>query len=122
MITRKRWFATTTTVLFFFIFFTQFVATMYAAWQLETPAAFEALYAVAFLWLVWWWLVTDCRATGVTWPMDLGMFLYMGWIFILPYYLFKTRGLKAVIGIASFVGIFVAGWLTAAIVIVVFWY
>jgi hypothetical protein len=54
--------------------------------------------------------------------MDLGMFLYIGWFFIVPYYLFKTRGVQAMIGIASFVGVFMAGWLSAAAVIVVFWY
>ena len=122
MSTQKKWLATPTKALFLFVFFTYFLATMYAAWQLETPAAFEVLHAIAFLWLIWWWLVTDCKTTGVTWPMDLGMFLYIGWIFILPYYLFKTRGIKAMIGIASFIGVFVAAWASAAVIIVVFWY
>lgn len=119
---RTKRLAPTTKVLFLFVFLTQFLATMYAAWQLETPATFEILYAIAFLWLVWWWLVTDCKTTRVTWPIDLGMFLGIGWFLILPYYLFKTRGVKAMIGIASFIGILIAGWLSAAIIIVVFWY
>jgi hypothetical protein len=119
---RTRRLAPTTKVLFIFVFFTQFLATMYATWQLEAPAAFEVLYAIAFLWLVWWWLVTDSKVTGVTWPMDLGMFLSIGWVLVLPYYLFKTRGIKAMIGIASFLGVCVAAWSSAAIIIVVFWY
>ncbi|MGB7203408.1 MAG: hypothetical protein WBD16_14265 [Pyrinomonadaceae bacterium] len=122
MNTRRKYLAPPTKVLFLFVFSTQFLATIYAAWQLEAPVVFEVLYRIAFLWLVWWWLVTDCKLTGVTWPMDLGMFLYIGWIFILPYYLFKTRGINAAIGIASFIGIFIAGWASAAVIIVVFWY
>jgi hypothetical protein len=54
--------------------------------------------------------------------MDLGMFLSIGWVLVLPYYLFKTRGIKAMIGIASFLGVCVAAWSSAAIIIVVFWY
>lgn len=110
-----------TKVLFVFSFFAQFISTMYSAYENTFPLLFEFLYPIAYLWLVGWWLKEDSRRTGVRWPIDLGMFLYVAWVFIVPYHLLKTRGLKGFIGIFSFVAILFAGWVAAAIVVLFLW-
>jgi len=81
------------------------------------PAVFEILYPIAFLGVVGWWFAEDCRRTGNSWPLDMGMYLYAAWMFILPYYLFKTRGRKAFVGIVAFIGANIAAWVVAVIVV-----
>jgi hypothetical protein len=112
--------STPTRILFPYVFLTNLVSTFYAAFQISPPVLLELLIPLVFLWLIAWWLVEDSRRTHVTWPVDTGMFLYGAWIVLLPYHLFKTRGLRAFIGIFAMIGTMFAAWLVAAIVIVKF--
>jgi len=110
--------APATKVLLVFAFITNFVGNIYSAYEIELPADFEFLSRIALTWLLWWWLKEDSKRTEVSWPLDLGFFLYVAWIVIIPYHLFATRGLKGFVGILSFIGAFAAGWLAAVLVIV----
>ncbi len=114
--------ATPAKVLFLFTFFVQFVGVLYSAGGIELPPLFDTIQPVAFLWLSWWWLKEDSRQTGVSWPLDMGMFLYMAWIVVLPYHLFKTRGPKGFLAIIMFIGVLSAAWITAAIISVLIWF
>jgi hypothetical protein len=109
-------------VLFLFTFFTQFIGGLYSAYGTELPPFFELLSRIAFAWLLWWWLREDSKRTAVTWPLDLGFFLFVGWILIIPYHLFKTRGLKGFFGILWFIGILLAAWVAATFVAVLLWF
>jgi len=115
-------FSTPAVLLFLFVFFSHFVATFYAAFQAESSALFDLLSRLTFLWLISWWLRADSRHRGISWPLDMGMFLYVGWIFLIPYYLFRTRGMPALFDILSLIGAMIAGWLAAAIAILLIWY
>jgi hypothetical protein len=109
-------------VLFIFTFFTQFVGVLYSARAVELPALFQLLYSVATAWLFWWWLTEDSKQTGARWPsMDLGFLLFVAWIVIIPYHLFATRGWRGFIGILTYVGVFLAGWLAAVFVSIILW-
>jgi hypothetical protein len=114
--------STSAKFLFPFVFLSQFLATFYATFQFESSALLYALSRLAFFWLISWWLVEDSRRRGISWPIDTGMFLYVAWIILIPYHLFRTRGVRAFIGILSLVGVMAAGWLAAAIMIVLIWY
>ncbi len=89
--------------IFVYIFFSQFVETLYASQQSDTPYLWYVLSPIAFVWLVWWWLMDDSRKRGIRWVMDLGMFLYIAWILVLPYHLFKTRGWSGILPILFFI-------------------
>lgn len=54
--------------------------------------------------------------------MDLGMFVYVAWIFILPYHMFRTRGRKAFTGILSLIAVYIAAFVTAAITAIILGY
>jgi hypothetical protein len=110
-----------TKVLFAFTFAIQFIATVYAAHEFETPPSFELLSHLALLWIIALWIKADSKRIGKTWPLDLGMYLAAAWIVILPYHLFRTRGAKAFIGIFSFIGVSLAGWAIAVIVVLLLW-
>lgn len=45
----------------------------------------------------------------------MGMFLYSAWILFIPYYLFKTRGVKGFVGILAFIGVNIAAWIGALV-------
>ena len=111
-----------TIILFAFFFFIQFMGGIYAAWQTSMPAVSELLSPLAFAWLCWWWLKEDSRERGISWPLDLGMFVYAGWFVLLPYHLIKTRGVKGLIGIVAFLAVAFAAWIAASILVVIVWY
>lgn len=56
------------------------------------------------------------KGYGFGWPHELGMFLYLGWFLIVPYYLIKTRGFKGIVLILIFFAAQIAAWLLATIV------
>lgn len=76
-------------------------------------------YALAFYWALAWWFITDSHEYGAGWAggyMDMGMFLYVAWIFLIPYYLFKTRGWKALYTLLLFLGVSIGAYIVGAIV------
>jgi len=99
-----------------YLFLSQFVASLYSSLSIPSSGLFELLSRFAFLWVIWWWLKEDGKQFGSKWVLDLGMFLFIAWIFILPYHLFKTRGVKALIPILAFVLVILSA--TAAAVMV----
>ena len=58
----------------------------------ETPPGFDLLQTFGAIYAVGYWIQVDNRRYNFKWPYCQGIFLYMvGW-FVIPYYLFKTRG------------------------------
>jgi len=82
---------------------------IYLAGEIDSPPAFSLTWRLGFLWIVGWWLLTDSRKRGVAWVYDIGMFLYIAWPLIMPYYLLKTRRVKGLLPIFAFIGIYIAG-------------
>ena len=78
----------------------------------------NAWYGLAFYWALSWWFIVDSRTHGIGWidgHLDMGLFLYLAGIFIVPYYLFKTRGWKALYTIGIFLGAFIGAYIAGAI-------
>jgi hypothetical protein len=100
-----------TMLLYSFIVFTQIGFGLYYGRQIEPPAAYTLLYAIAVIWIVGWWLRSDSRKRGIPLVYDMGFFLYVAWPFIMPYYLFKSRGVKGLIIILGFVCAYVGALL-----------
>lgn len=99
--------ASPTALLYLFLIVTQIIWVIYASRGIELPPAFMMLHRIGFLWVIGYWLQQDSRKHGYRWVYDLGLFLYIAWPFIIPYYLLKTRGLKGLIPILAFAGIYV---------------
>jgi hypothetical protein len=113
--------ATPTIALLVFSFLSQFVGTLYSARETALPAVFEFLYPFASIGMICWWVRDDSRRVGVRWPLDLGMFLYAAWPVIVPYHLFKTRGLRGGYGILAFIGVLLAASAAGIIVAILLW-
>lgn len=99
-----------------FVVFAQVTSVLYFAYELELPSTFDVWHALGFWGILCWWLREDSKKYGVGWVLDMGFFLYVAWIFILPYHLFKTRGVRAFTTILLFIAIFVAANLLSLIV------
>ena len=91
---------------------------IYRALGLEPSAAFEFLYTAAFVCAVVWWLRAEAKSTPVARIYCQGVLVGVGWIFIIPYYLFKTRGVKGLIPLAALIFTFIASNVLAAIIYV----
>jgi hypothetical protein len=73
-------------------------------------------YYAGFLWAVSAWLIADARRLGIDLPLDIGWFVYLACPLLLPYHVFKTRGVRGFIILAGFVGVFVATYLIGLVV------
>jgi hypothetical protein len=113
-------FTTPAAAIFVYVFALQFIDNLYALQGIEGPLGWEFLSRIGLVWLIWWWLRVDSRERGIGWVLDLGMFLYLAWIVVLPYHLFKTRGWAAFVPILFFIAVALMGFVSAVVVWVVF--
>jgi hypothetical protein len=93
-----------TIFLFGFIFVAQLNAGFNAA-QVGLSTAFNYWYVLTLFFALAWWFINDSRNHDIKWDdefLDMGMFLYIAWVFILPYYLIKTRGWKKALFMIGF--------------------
>jgi hypothetical protein len=97
--------------------FSALAAGAYAAAQAD-PSPLVALF---FSWVplltVILWLQKDARRTGVGVVLDLGLFLWIAWPIVIPWYAFKTRGRAGwglMLGLLTLIGSASLGWLTVA--------
>jgi hypothetical protein len=104
-----------TALLYLYLIAAQVVTGVYLAREAGLPPAFSLLYPLGLLWAVGWWLRQDSRARGVGWVFDMGLFLYIAWPVVIPYYLLKTRGAKGLLAILAFGGAYVGALLAGAL-------
>ena len=98
-----------TVLLYAFVVISQIGHGIYVVTEGGAPAVITFINALGFLWLVGWWLRRDSRLRSVISIYDLGMFLYILWPFVMPYYLLKTRGTRGLLVIFGFVVAYVGG-------------
>ena len=103
-------------VFWIFLFLNQFAASLYQLANVPSSGAYQLLSTIVYGWLIWWWLNDDSKRYGIRWPHDLGIFLYLGWFLIVPYYLVKTRDFNGIVLILIFFAAQIAAWLLATIV------
>jgi len=111
-------FAAPTVFLYVYVIVTQVVAGLYEAAELEPNPALVLIGPFGFIWALAGWFQRDIYSRGLRWAIDLGFFLYIGWLIILPYYLFKTRGPRAALIILGFALVYV-GSLAAGVTLFV---
>ena len=94
-----------------FLFMANLAAGLYLGLAIVPSPAFRLLYSLSFLWIMGWWLMEDGRNYELKWPYGWGFFLYLAMWFMTPYYLFKTRGLRAFVTIAAFTGVYIGTYM-----------
>jgi hypothetical protein len=107
-------------LLYLFLLVTHPIDGLYLARGVEAPGVYRLLSLLALIWLMGWWLQQDSREHRFKWVYDMGFFLYIAWPVILPYYLFKTRGLKALLTILIFLAVYFGTYIMGVVIYTVF--
>src|SRR5262245_53991668 len=82
--------------------------------QEPVPSGFALLRLVGFQWALAWWVIDDCRRREISTSVDHGGFVFFAWPLVLPFHLFKTRGVRGCVLLpAAVVGLFVVTYLVA---------
>jgi hypothetical protein len=76
---------------------------------LEPLPTLEFLYLAAFLCGIVWWLKSEAQEHQFSNLYCSGITVGYGWLVVVPYYLFKSRGWKGFIPILAVIGSIVAG-------------
>jgi hypothetical protein len=93
---------------------------LYLARGVEVPGLYSLMGRLTFFWLIGWWVLKDSRRHGFKLVYDMGFFLFIAWPLILPYYLFKTRGIKALLTILSFLAVYVGTYVMGVLAYAIF--
>jgi hypothetical protein len=109
-----------TVLLYAFVVVSQIGRGFYEATEGGPPPAFVVFNALGFLWIVGWWMRRDSRQRGIDWVYDMGMFLYILWPFVMPYYLIKTRGARGLLIILGFCAVYISGLLIGVTIATLF--
>ena len=91
---------------------------IYFALDLEPLPSFEFLYTYGFLCGVIWFLKAEADRSALARVYCPGITLGMGWVFLLPYHLLKSRGLRGLIPLFALIGTYLTLQVLAAIVYV----
>ena len=107
-------------LLYLFLLVTQFIEGLYLARGFEPPGLYRVLYPLAFLWLIGWFLQKDSSKHVFKGVCDLGFFLYLTWPLSLPYYLFRTRGIKALLMVLGFLAVYLGTYIIGVMICIIF--
>ena len=102
-------------LLYAFVVITQIGHGVYVATEGGAPALFTLANTLGLVWIIGWWMRRDSQRRGIAWVYDMGMFLYILWPFIMPYYLLKSRGVRGLLVVLGFVVAYVGGHLAGAL-------
>lgn len=98
------------------VFFHHFGVGLYSALEVEPSPTFEFLYTAAFLCGVVWWLQAEARRFNLKPAYCPGVLVGFGWMLIIPYHLFKTRGAKGLVPLLALLGNLSVAYMLAQIV------
>jgi hypothetical protein len=80
------------------------------------PEATALLWSFEFQVLLAIWVRMDRRRRNVSLPFEFDAFVFFGWPVVVPYYLYRTRGMRGLIITLAIYTLFVAPAVISAIV------
>ena len=98
-----------------FFLFSNAVLALYEACGFTHPLRIEYLLRCVSLFLIWQWLEAECRAYRQTYPLDMGMFIALAGIALLPYYLWRNQRWWGLLKIAGLATLWAASYVLAAV-------
>jgi len=83
---------------------------------LGAPGEAELLWTFEFRIILAWWVSVDRRIRGFSVPFEFDALVFFAWPFIVPYYLYRTRGRRGLFLVTGIYGLYLLPYLTAQIV------
>lgn len=102
------------------IFIYHFAAMFYSLSGIEPLVTVEFLYIAAFPCVIVWWLRSEKRKSAVTSLYCEGMMATWGAVFIVPYHLLKTRGVKGLLPLFALIATYLGAQVLAYVFYFVF--
>jgi len=81
------------------------------------PKATELLWSFEFQVLLSIWVRIDRRSRNVSLPFEFDAFVFFGWPLVVPYYLYRTRGMRGLIITGAVYSLFIAPPVISTIVL-----
>ncbi len=103
-------------LLFASILLGQTASSIFTISAMEPPPGFETLDSFTLLYALCYWLHADSLRRNFAWPYCRGVFVYAAGFVVIPYYLFKTRGAKALLTLIIFASMYGVSTLLGMIV------
>jgi hypothetical protein len=92
--------------LFAYVAIAQLTSGLYLAAELQPPPILFFISPFGFLWAAACWFQRDMQSRGFRWSLDVGFVLYVTGVLLVPYYLLKTRGPRAILVMIGFVAVY----------------
>jgi hypothetical protein len=64
---------------------------------LNTSRESEMLWSVCWRLALVWWVYVDRQGRVLGLPFEFDAFVFFAWLFLVPYYLYKTRGVRGLL-------------------------
>jgi hypothetical protein len=93
---------------------------IYSIFGEEPLPLFEFLYKFGFLCGIVWFFKAEAERSAAARAYCSGITIGMGWVFLLPYHLLKSRGVRGLIPLFALIGTWLALQVIATIVYQIF--
>jgi hypothetical protein len=80
------------------------------------PGQTQTLWNILFSLILTWWLYADRQVRRFRVPYEFESFAFFAWPFVVPYYLYRTRGGRGLLWSLSIAGLYLVPYLVAAVV------
>ena len=117
MVLPSRPYILTPLLAYMFAVLTGFEAGAYGARGIAVPGISRVFTYVGFLTVMTYWVRKDSKRSESWHAMDLGLYMFLLWPVMVPYYLLKTRGAKGLVPILTFLGSYVVAFIVGFILI-----
>ncbi|PCJ28212.1 MAG: hypothetical protein COA96_01510 [SAR86 cluster bacterium] len=75
----------------------------------------QALWSFTFVLLTILWAYYDAKKADIETPFDFGFILYIFWPVVLPWYLYRTRGIEGILMFFGLISLWVGPWLAGVV-------
>ncbi len=96
-------------------------SAMMAAYGEYASEAADTVFDLGFRLLLMWWVYVDRQRRRYPVPFEFEAFVFFAWPVVVPYYLFRTRGMRAVPLLIALGVVFFIPSLSALMADEIFW-
>ncbi len=82
----------------------------------STQAAWDVIFFISTI----FWAYNDAGRKDFERPFDFGLFIYVFWPIVFPWYLIKTRGIEGILLFLGFIALWLCPWLSGLVAYVYF--
>lgn len=98
-----------------FLLITQLAGAVYLAHGRPPSLRFDLLTHLGLLWLTAYWFAQFSRRHRIAWVMDMGLFLFVAWWIVIPYYVLRVRGVRGLWTLGAFGAAYLAASLAGTL-------